>query len=187
MITSKEDYLKYLYEDRMANGDIKNSFLKGLFIYSEHPCIMKYLRVLRKMEYLTNIEKSLIQKIWYLFTWYRYNKLCHRLGIWIPINTVGYGLKMYHVGDIGIGHRTKLGNYCTLQKGVMIGPTSSGSGPVVGDDVYFAPDAKVFGNIKIGNSVVVAPNSVVVKDIPDNCVVSGVPAKIIKMDGEKIS
>jgi serine O-acetyltransferase len=186
VITNKEDYLKYLYEDRMANGDIKRSFLKELFIYSEHPRIMEYLKVLRKMEYLTNTTRGLIKQISYKITWYRYNRLCHKLNIWIPINTVGYGLKMYHVGDTGLGHNTKLGNYCTLQKGVMIGPTS-GQGPTVGDHVYFAPGAKVFGNMKIGNHVIVAPNSVVVKDIPDNCVVSGVPAKIIKMNGEKVS
>ena len=38
----------------------------------------------------------------------------------------------------------------------------------------------------IGNNVIVAPNSVVVKDVPDNCVVSGIPAKIIKKDGKKV-
>lgn len=186
MITSKEDYIKYLYEDRMANGNTKSSFLKDLFIYSEPPRIMKYLRVLRKMEYLTNTNRGLIKEISYTITRYRYNRLCHKFNIGIPINTVGYGLKMYHVGDVGLGHNTKLGNYCTLQAGVMIGPTS-GQGPTVGDHVYFAPGAKVFGSMKIGNHVVVAPNSVVVKDIPDNCVVSGVPAKIIKMNGEKVS
>jgi serine O-acetyltransferase len=189
VITNKEDYIKYLYEDRMANGDIKSSFLsslKSLFIYSEPPLIMKYLRVLRKMEYLTNSDRDLIKEISYRITRYRYNRLCHKLSIGIPINTVGYGLRMHHVGDIGLGYNTKLGNYCTLQTGVMIGPTS-GQGPTVGDHVYFAPGAKVFGSMKIGNHVVIAPNSVVVKDIPDNCVVSGVPAKIIKMNGEKVS
>jgi serine O-acetyltransferase len=139
------------------------------------------------MEYLTNVNKGLLRKISYAITLLRYYKISHKLGILIPVNAVGYGLKMYHIGDTGIGHGTTLGNYCTLQKGVMIGPTSSNVGPVVGDHVYFAPGAKVFGNIKIGNHVIVAPNSVVVKDIPDNCVVSGVPAKIIKMNGEKVS
>jgi serine O-acetyltransferase len=189
VITSKEDYIKYLYEDRMANGDIKSSFLtslKSLFIYSEPPHIMRYLKILRKLEYLTNTNGGLIKKISYWITRYRYNRICHKLNIGVPINTIGYGLRLPHIGDIGLGHDTKLGNHCTLQTGVMIGPTS-GRGPRVGDHVYFAPGAKVFGSMKIGNHVVVAPNSVVVKDIPDNCVVSGVPAKIIKMNGEKVS
>ncbi len=187
MITNKEDYLKYLREDRIANGYIKGSFLNELLFYSEHPRIMKYLRTLRKVEYLTNINKGPIQKILYIITSQQYSRLCYKLGIWIPVNSVGYGLKMYHIGDTGIGFQTKLGNYCTLQKGVMIGAAASGKGPMVGDDVYFAPGVKVFGDIKIGNNVIIAPNSVVIKDIPDNCVVSGVPAKIIKMNGEKVS
>ena len=187
MITNKEDYLKYLREDRIANGDLKTTFLKSWFTYSEHYLIMRYLRILRKMEYLTNINKNLLNKVSYALTSYRYYRISHKLGILIPLNAVGYGLKMYHIGDTGIGYGTKLGNYCTLQKGVAIGPTSPDNGPIVGDYVYFAPGAKVFGNIKIGDHVIVAPNSVVVKDIPDNCVVSGVPAKIIKMNGEKVS
>lgn len=45
-----------------------------------------------------------------------------------------------------------------------------------------AVGCKVIGKIKIGNKVVVAPNAVVVKDVPDNAIVGGVPAKIIKMN-----
>ena len=45
---------------------------------------------------------------------------------------------------------------------------------------FWGLEAKFFGGIAIGNNVIVAPNAVVVKDVPDNCVVAGVPAKIIK-------
>ena len=50
----------------------------------------------------------------------------------------------------------------------------------MGDFVAFGPGAKAFGKIKIGNNVFVAPNAVVTKDIPDNVIVGGIPAKIIK-------
>jgi serine O-acetyltransferase len=186
MISNKQDYLTYLIEDRKANGIIKKPFLKWLF-HSERYFIFKYLRTLRKLEYLTNINKDLVKKALYIITLYRYNKLSHKLGIVIPVNVVGYGLRMYHLGGIIIHPGVKLGNYCTLQAGVVIGQSSPGSYPVIGNDVYFAPGAKAFGKIKIGNNVVVAPNSVVVKDVPDNCVVSGVPAIIIKKDGKKIN
>ena len=46
----------------------------------------------------------------------------------------------------------------------------------------FGPGAKAFGKIIIGNNVFVAPNAVVVKDVPDNTIVGGVPAKIIKIN-----
>ena len=59
--------------------------------------------------------------------------------------------------------------------------------PTIGDNVEMTVGAKIIGKVSIGNNVVIAPNSVVVKDVPDNCVVSGVPAKIIKKDGIKVS
>ena len=186
MISNKQDYLNYLYEDRKANGTISIPIIQWLF-YSEKYFILKYLRILRKLEYLTNIDKGLAKKALYIITFYRYKKLCHKLGILIPVNVAGYGLIMHHIGGIVINKGVKLGNNCTLQPGVVIGQTSTGNLPTIGDYVYFAPGAKAFGPIKIGNNVLVAPNSVVVKDVPDNCVVSGVPAKIIKKDGVKIN
>lgn len=58
--------------------------------------------------------------------------------------------------------------------------------PIVGDNVELTLGCKVIGGITIGNNVIVAPNSVVVKDVPDNSVVSGVPAHIIKHNGVKV-
>ena len=45
---------------------------------------------------------------------------------------------------------------------------------------------KVFGKIVIGNNVIIAPNAVVVKSVPDNCIIAGIPAKIIKKEGIKV-
>lgn len=58
--------------------------------------------------------------------------------------------------------------------------------PTIGNNVSFGVGSKAFGAIKIGNNVFVAPNAVVTKDVPDNCVVAGVPAKIIMKDGKKV-
>jgi serine O-acetyltransferase len=49
--------------------------------------------------------------------------------------------------------------------------------------VYFAPGAKAFGNIKIGNNVAIGANCVVNTDIPDNAVVVGIPGKVVSYDG----
>lgn len=56
----------------------------------------------------------------------------------------------------------------------------------MGDRVGLSIGCKVYGKIAIGNHVKVAPNSVVCKDVSDNCVVSRVPAKTIRQDGKKI-
>ena len=58
--------------------------------------------------------------------------------------------------------------------GVLI----TGGAKGVGDNVYFGPGAKVIGDTRIGNNVVVAANSLVITDVPDNCTVIGVPARI---------
>ncbi len=75
----------------------------------------------------------------------------------------------------------RAGNYCGFNSGVMLGNAGSQDNrPTLGDHVAFAPGAKAFGRITIGNNVFVAANAVVTKDIPDNSIVGGIPAKIIK-------
>lgn len=52
--------------------------------------------------------------------------------------------------------------------------------PVIGDNVALGANVNIIGDVRIGNNVVIGAGSVVVKDVPDNCVVAGNPAKIIK-------
>ena len=74
----------------------------------------------------------------------------------------------------------KVGNYCGFNAGVLLGDNGQDAVPTLGDYVAFAPGAKAFGKITIGNNVFVAPNAVVTKDVPENCIVGGIPAKILK-------
>lgn len=75
----------------------------------------------------------------------------------------------------------KCGNYCGFNAGVLLGNIDNQDNrPILGDYVAFCPGAKAFGKITIGNNVFVAPNAVITKDIPDNVVVGGIPAKILK-------
>ena len=55
----------------------------------------------------------------------------------------------------------------------------------IGDNVYISTGVTILGPVTIGDNVTIAANSVVIKDVPDNCVVSGIPAKIIMKDGKK--
>ncbi|HIE8455436.1 TPA: serine O-acetyltransferase [Bacillus cereus] len=91
----------------------------------------------------------------------------------------GYG----GVGTI-IHKKAKIGKNCVISQNVTIG--SRGPLPNVGDNVFIGPGVKCLTG-KIGNNVVIGANSVVTKDIPDNCVVAGVPAKIISTDIEQYS
>ena len=53
-------------------------------------------------------------------------------------------------------------------------------GSIIGDDCYISPGVKIVKPVRIGNNVVIGANAVVNKDIPDNTMVAGIPAKIIK-------
>ena len=76
----------------------------------------------------------------------------------------------------------KIGKYCGFNAGVLIGNIDSQDNtPIIGDHVAFGPGSKAFGKIVIGNNAFVAPNAVVTKDVPENAIVGGVPAKVIKM------
>lgn len=82
---------------------------------------------------------------------------------------------------IVIHRKAVIGKRCMIGSCVTIGGKSGAKKlPVIGDDCYIATGAKILGNVKVGNGVVVGANAVVVTDVPDNCIVAGIPAKIIK-------
>lgn len=77
--------------------------------------------------------------------------------------------------------RAVLGKKCMIGTCVTIGGKSGWyEVPVIGNNVHIANGAKIIGPVRIGDNVIIGANAVVVKDVPDNCIVAGVPAKIIK-------
>lgn len=100
-------------------------------------------------------------------------------------NTIGPGFRIYHAGDfVHVGPNVKIGRNCTMLPGVVFGNKTEAPDDktvIVGDDCYFGLGVKILGTVKIGNNVTVGANAVVTKDIPDNAIVGGVPAKIIKI------
>ena len=118
--------------------------------------------------------------------------MLHRLGfrynLRIPINVCGYGLSLYHFAGGGgcLVNAKKVGNYCHLQTGVLLGNAhhSEDEKPIIGDNVEFGPGAKVLGKVTIGDNVFVLANAVVTKDVPTGAIVGGIPAKIIKYNAQ---
>jgi len=102
----------------------------------------------------------------------------------IQPNTVGPGLTIYHIGAFTyIKKNAQIGKNCTILQGVVFGDKSGIEEKViVGDNCSFGLDAKILGSVTIGNNVKVGANAVVTKDIPNNAIVAGVPAKIIKIN-----
>jgi serine O-acetyltransferase len=110
-------------------------------------------------------------------------------GIELPFTAqIGRGLYIGHFGQIILSTRTVMGEFCNLSQGVTIGQAGRGNEqytPIIGDRVYIAPGAKIFGKLIIGNDVAIGANAVVTKDLPDNAVAVGVPAKIIHFESSR--
>jgi serine O-acetyltransferase len=88
---------------------------------------------------------------------------------------IGPGLYIGHFGGITVSQYAVIGANCALSQQVTIGVAGMGEkfgAPVIGDDVYIAPGARLFGEIRIGNNVKVGANAVVHTDIPDNAVIA---------------
>jgi serine O-acetyltransferase len=109
------------------------------------------------------------------------NKLGVVMGFSMYPTSFGPGLKLGHYGNVVVHGHTRIGKNCEIQAGVVIGKTetSASSAPQIGSNVYIGAGAKVIGNIRIGNNVTIGANAVVNKDVPDNCVAVGIPAKVI--------
>ena len=90
---------------------------------------------------------------------------------------------------IVIGETAIVGKDVTLYQGVTLGGTGKESGkrhPTIGDDVMISSGAKVLGNINIGSNVKIGAGSVVLKDVPDNCTVVGIPGRVVVRDGLRV-
>lgn len=108
-------------------------------------------------------------------------------GVYISDNVeIGAGFCISHCFSIIIAG-AKIGKNCVVMQQVTIGSSRGGKRagyPILGDNVVVCCGAKIIGNVRIGNNVIIGANAVVVTDIPDYAVVGGVPAKVIGKNGK---
>lgn len=106
-----------------------------------------------------------------------------------PGATIGRRLVIDHGTGIVIGETAEIGDDCLLYQGVTLGGTGKDVGkrhPTLGNNVMVGSGAKVLGPFKVGNNARIAANSVVLRTVPDNATVVGVPGRVVKISGEKL-
>lgn len=181
MIRSKEDLHFYLAADRFALG-LPHRYgaverIKQLVFPN---FILRFQRTLRKLEYRRNCGRGPVSRLLGLCLAFRYHWLGARLGFSIPLNVFGPGLAIAHYGTIIVNGNARVGANCRLHAGVNIGTEAgnSGSAPVLGDNCYIGPGAKLFGPVRIADGIAIGANAVVNRSFETpRMAIAGVPAR----------
>lgn len=109
-------------------------------------------------------------------------ELLRKYGVDISLKaSIGERFHFMHSVGIVIGVNVRIGDDCNIYQGVLLGQ-SKGLYPTIGNHVTLYPYSCVLGDVRVGNNVIILAHSVVLHDIPDNCMVGGNPAKIIKKE-----
>lgn len=106
-----------------------------------------------------------------------------------PGATIGKGVFIDHGMGVVIGETAIVGDYALIYQGVTLGGTGKETGkrhPTLGEYVVVGAGAKVLGNLQIGNNVRIGAGSVVLRDVPADCTVVGVPGRIVYRSGVKV-
>jgi len=106
-----------------------------------------------------------------------------------PGAKIGREFFIDHGMGVVIGETTEIGDNVTLFQGVTLGGTGKEKGkrhPTLGNNVVVAAGAKVLGNIKIGDNVKIGAGSVVIRDVPSDSTVVGIPGRVVRHKGKRV-
>lgn len=174
MTRTRSQLSEYLRADLRYSGEATRWTVRSYVVRRA----LYYQRVLRHAEYWENRPAGLVRNAILGVYKVRLALLGERVGISIPRGTCGPGLSIAHPGQIVVNVEARLGARCRISQGVTIGGTPAGA-PVIGDDVFFGPNAQAIGPVSIGAGAIILPGAVVVDDIPARATAGGVPARVI--------
>lgn len=188
-IESKRDLKDFISKDYDVQG-MKTPLLARL-TWGENWALFSYMRNLRFLEYHINRKKKCKKSSLYFYFHscaFFYHLLIHRwncksMGIYIMPNSVGPGFHMVHRGFRHLLSSVRIGSNCEILPMVLMGkkrPDINNCPIIIGDNCYISTGVTILGPITIGNNVTIAAGAVVTQDVPDNVIVGGIPAKIIK-------
>ena len=148
------------------------------------------------------LYNGLHAQIYYRVAHWLYGHKCLFLARWVsqrakrrtgveihPAAKIGRRLVIDHGTGIVIGATAEIGDDCLLYQGVTLGGTGAAREkrhPTLSNNVMVGCGAKVLGPFRVGDNVKIAANSVVLREVPDNCTVVGIPGHIVRVGGEKL-
>ena len=173
--------IQYVKEEiaviRERDPAIKTSM--EVFLYPSFKAILRYRFA----------HKLYLKRHYFLARWIS-QRTVRKTGIEIhPGATIGKGLFIDHGTGVVIGETAVLGDNVTLFQGVTLGGTGKETGkrhPTVEDNVMISAGAKVLGSFTIGENSKIGAGSVVLKEVPPNSTVVGVPGRIVKRDNVRL-
>ena len=150
-----------------------------VFLYPSFKAILHY-----------RVAHKLYKKGHYVMARWISQRAVRKTGIEIhPGATIGKGLFIDHGSGVIIGETAELGDNITLYQGVTLGGTGKEHGkrhPTIGNNVMISAGAKVLGSITIGDNCKIGAGSVVLKPVPPNSTVVGVPGRVVKRDNVRL-
>lgn len=182
MITTKKELKEYIKADR-SRYTLRKNVLHYYLTGDETFGILLFLKRLRKTEYYYNTysKKNPFSFLRFAISFVIYRRMQLHYKLFLPLNVIGPGLYIPHRMGGVICNAKIIGANFEINTGCILGKKNNNDErPIVGDNVKMCIGSKIIGRVTIGNNVIIAPNSVVIKDVCDNDVVSGVPARSIK-------
>ncbi|MDO6386051.1 serine O-acetyltransferase [Uliginosibacterium sp. 31-12] len=177
-IQSRHELEYFLAADRFALGRDRS-----------RPCfydqVWKFQIFLRCVEFYSG-QSGVLSSLLLFYFKFRKLRLAHSLGFDIPPDVFGPGLRINHFGNVVVNVNARIGAWCDIHQGVNVGVDFDGGVPVVGDNAWIGPGAKLYGPISIGSGVVIGANAVVNKSFGSAVTVAGVPAKVIRGEGTEV-
>lgn len=174
IILAKSDYYRYRGKDAGLLRMIYYAMLNPLFAFSFWLRLCTYKSKIPVLGYVVYCLSKIFKTI-----------IGRRRGIMISEKmSLGYGFLLSHGFGVVINPSAVIGNNCTISQFSTIGAVE-GKAAVVGDNVYLGPSMCLVENVKVGNNSIVGAGAVVVKDVPQNTIVAGVPAKVISDSSSK--
>ncbi|KJS87162.1 MAG: serine acetyltransferase [Peptococcaceae bacterium BICA1-8] len=165
-------------------------------IFERDPAAKSVLEILINYPGLHAIWFYRISHFFYKVKWHVLARFISQIGRFLtqieihPGATIGEGLFIDHGAGVVIGETAEIGDNVTIYQGVTLGGTGKEKGkrhPTIGNNVVISTGAKVLGSFKVGDNVRIGAGSVVLREVPENCTVVGVPGRIVIKDGVNLN